>query len=108
VAGFKRTIIHGQILAQVNTRHAMLTGLDATGVEVRLASFLEKAQGYRLIAAVFSGKLKSDLGWNSPGRVNTGRYRDYFEDEEPDRRQLWCLVEIRQHETRRDPGQSTK
>ena len=106
--GVKHTMLHGQILALANHWHAMFVVVDATGVGAGLASFLEKALGDRLIPVVFSSRVKSDLGWDFLGVVETGRYREYINDEESDTRQFWYEVETCQHEIRKGPGQSMK
>ena len=106
--GVKHTALHAQILALANHWHAMFVVVDATGVGAGLASFLGKALGERLIPVVFSPKVKSDLGWDFLGVVETGRYRDYIDDQQPGTRQFWYEVETCQHEIRRGPGQSMK
>jgi hypothetical protein len=83
--------------------------VDATGVGAGLASFLAAALGQhrsscRVLPVVFSSKLKSDLGWNFVGAVETGRYRDYLDDGEPDTRQFWYEVEQCQYEVLPGPG----
>ena len=106
--GVKHTSLHAQILALANHWHAMFVVVDATGVGAGLASFLGKALGERLIPVVFSPKVKSDLGWDFLGVIETGRYRDYTDDQQPDTRQFWYEVETCQLEVRRGPGQSMK
>jgi hypothetical protein len=61
-----------------------------------------------VISVVFSAKVKSDLGWNFLGIVETGRYRDYIDDGKPDTRQFWHEVERCQYEIREGPGQGMK
>ena len=48
--------------------------------------------------------MKSDLGWGFVGIVETGRYRDYVADTEPDTRQFWYEVEHCQYQVRPGPG----
>ena len=54
---------------------------------------------------LFSTKVKSDLGWNFVGLVETGRYRDYVHDQQPDTMQFWYEVEACQYQVRDGPGQ---
>jgi len=103
--GVKHTSLHGQLLALVAHWHAMFIVVDSTGVGAGLTSFLSKALGEKVIPVLFSTKVKSDLGWNFVGLVETGRYRDYAEDQQPDTRQFWYEVEACQYQVRDGPGQ---
>jgi hypothetical protein len=106
--GVKHATLHAKILALAHHWHATFVIVDATGVGAGLASFLENALRDRLIAVQFSPKVKSELGWDLLGVVETGRYRDYVENAGPDTRQFWYEVEHCQHEIRRGPGQSMR
>jgi hypothetical protein len=106
--GVKHATLHGEILALAHHWHATFVVVDATGVGVGLASFLEKSLGDRLIAVQFSPKVKSEFGWDLFGVAETGRYRDYVENSEPDMRQFWHEVEHCQHEIRRGPGRARR
>jgi len=106
--GTKHTALHGQILALARHWRAVWVIVDATGVGAGLASFLTKALGEKVIPVVFSTKVKSDLGWDFLGIVETGRYRDYVDDQQPDTRQFWYEVEHCQYEVRDGPGQMMK
>jgi len=106
--GTKHTALHGQLLALTKHWHALWIVVDATGVGAGLASFLTKALGEKVIPLVFSSKTKSDLGWDFLGIVETGRYRDYADDQEPDTRQFWYEVESCQYEVSDRPGQAMK
>ncbi|MCK4472093.1 MAG: hypothetical protein KAW49_09945, partial [Anaerolineae bacterium] len=79
--GTKHTALHGQLLALAQHWHAIWIVGDATGVGAGLMSFLSKALGEKVIPVVFSSKVKSDLGWDFLGIVETGRYRDYADDQ---------------------------
>lgn len=102
--GVKHTTLHSQILALAQQWNAMFVVIDATGIGAGLASFLVKALGDKVIPVVFSSKVKSDLGWNFVGIVETGRYADYQDDSEPDTRQFWYEVENCQYQVRDGPG----
>ena len=51
--------------------------VDATGVGAGLASFLEKAFPGRVLAVTFSAAVKSRLGWDFLGVVETGRWQEH-------------------------------
>jgi hypothetical protein len=113
--GVKHTTLYQQILALVNHWRAVWVVVDATGVGAGLTSFLTKAlgdhrddDGGKVIPVVFSSKVKSDLGWNFLGIVETGRYRDYFDDEQQDTRQFWYEVNNCQREVRPGPNRLLK
>jgi len=102
--GTKHASLFDQILALSRHWHAMFVLVDATGVGAGLASFLERALGEKLIRVTFSEGLKSKLGWDFVSVVETGRYRDYVEDDQADTRQFWyevasCQYEVRQGQT---------
>lgn len=106
--GIKHTVLHGQILALAKHWHAVWVIVDATGIGAGLASFLAKALGDKVLPVVFSPKVKSDLGWDFIGIIETGRYRDYVDDQAPDTRQFWHEVGACQYEIREGPGQAMK
>jgi len=102
--GVKHTSLFDQILALARHWHAVWILADNTGVGAGLASFLERALGEKLVKVTFSESLKSKLGWDFVSVVETGRYRDYVDDEQPDTRQFWyevasCQYEVRQGQT---------
>ncbi len=107
--GTKHTSLHAQICALTEHWHAMFVVIDATGVGAGLASFLSKSLGEeRVLPVLFSSKVKSDLGWNFLSVVETGRYRDYVDDQQPNTRQFWHEVEACQYQVREGPGRLMK
>ena len=106
--GTKHTALYSQILALARHWHVLWVVVDATGIGAGLASFLEKALGEKVIPVQFSARVKSDLGWDFLAIVETGRYRDYADDQEPDTRQFWHEVEACQYQVREGPGQVMK
>jgi len=78
--------------------HPQRIVMDATGVGEGLASFLRAAYGERVIPVRLAPTVKSQMGWDFLGIVETGRYRDYAPDEEADTRQFWYEVEACQYE----------
>jgi hypothetical protein len=106
--GTRHASLHGQILALARHWYATFVVVDATGVGAGLSSFLEQALGERLVPVLLTPKLKSDLGWGFVGIVETGRYRDYADDGEPDTRQFWYEVAHCQYEVRSGPAQTMR
>lgn len=88
--------------------------VDAKGVGAGLTSFLEEALGARagqagrVIPVRFSRKVKSNLGWDFVGVVETGRYRDYVRDGARETRQFWYEVESCQREVSSDPNHTMR
>jgi len=118
--GVAHTALYHELLALARHWHAVWIVVDATGVGAGLASFLCKALGdFRdrdqpglghgpVIPVTFSRKIKSDLGWNFLGVVETGRYRDYVPDDTRETRQFWHEVDVCQREVREGPNRSLK
>ena len=57
-----------------------------------------------MIPVVFSNATKSRLGWAFLGAVETGRYRDYSDDQAPDTRQFLYEAEHCQYEVLPEPA----
>ena len=114
--GVAHTSLYQELLALVRHWNAVWVVVDATGVGAGLSSFLAKALGDfrdrdqpgRVIPVTFTRKLKSDLGWNFLGVVETGRYRDYVRDGERDTRQFWYEVTACQREVREGPNRTLR
>jgi hypothetical protein len=106
--GVKHTSLHAQILALARHWGAVWVVVDATGIGAGLASFLQKALGEKVIAVTFSPKIKSQLGWQFIGVIETGRFADYQDDGRADTRQFWYEVENCQYEVSEGPGRAMK
>ena len=106
--GVKHTTLHARILALADHWHAAWIVVDATGIGAGLASFLAAARPSLTIPVVFSSKTKSDMGWNFVAAIETGRYRDYTNDQAADTRQFWYEVEHCQYEILPGPGERIK
>lgn len=92
--GIKHTSLYRQLLALQKHWGAIWVVVDSTGVGAGIASFLERALPDKVIPVQFSSKVKSDLGWNFIGVVDTGRFADYYEpDPQPDTRQFLYELE---------------
>jgi len=111
--GVKHSSLYSQIVALARHWRAVWVVVDATGVGAGLASFLVKAfgdhrEGGRVVPVVFSTSVKSQIGWDFVGVVETGRYREYqsveLSAEDPETRQFWHEVEACQYEVRPGPN----
>lgn len=101
--GTPHAALHGELLALAAHWSAAWVVVDATGVGAGLASFLAEALGERVVAVQFSLRVKSQLGWDFLGVVETGRYREYVPDGTAETRQFWYEVERCQRQVRQDP-----
>lgn len=89
---------YGKVRALADTWQPRAIVVDATGVGEGLASFLAQIYGERVVPVRFSAPVKSQLGWEFLGIVETGRYQDYADDGAPDTRQFWYEVGACQYE----------
>lgn len=78
--------------------------VDATGVGAGLAGFLQQALPGKVVPFVFSAQSKSQLGWDFLGLVESGRYKEYSEDGEPDTGLFWAQVEACRSQVSNAPG----
>jgi hypothetical protein len=106
--GTKHTALHGQLLALARHWNAIWFVIDATAIGTGLVSFLTLALGDKVIPVIFSAKVKSALGWDFLGVVETGRYQDYADDQKPDTCQFWHEVKSCQYEVSDQPGKAMK
>jgi hypothetical protein len=103
--GTRHSSLYGQLLALQRHWGATWVVVDSTGVGAGLASFLARALPDKVIPVQFSPKVKSDLGWNFVGVVDTGRFLDYYEpNPEPDTRQYRYELENCQYLIRSGPA----
>jgi hypothetical protein len=89
---------HAQLYAAIadlarNVWQARYVVVDATGVGAGLASFLRQALPGKVLPFVFSAQSKSQLGWDFLAVVESGRYKEYAPDGEPDTGLFWTQVE---------------
>ena len=106
--GTRHTALHAKIAALAEHWHAPWVVVDATGVGAGLASFLTRTLGDRVTPVEFSPSVKSDIGWDFLAIVETGRYRDYVDDQAADTRQFWYEVQSCQYEIGTGPGKRMK
>lgn len=74
--GTKHTQIFNQLKEIARLWRAEYIVIDSTGVGAGLASFMEASFPGRVIPFLFTGKSKSDLGWQFLGVIETGRYQE--------------------------------
>lgn len=103
--GQKHSSLFGQLSALIDHWRARYVVVDATGIGQGLTSFLSKAFPNRVIPFEFSAATKSDLGWAFVALIETGRYRDYADDQAQETRQMWYEVEACEYKTSEGPGQ---
>jgi Terminase RNaseH-like domain len=106
--GVRHTGLHDTIVNLAGVWHPIWVVIDATGIGAGLASFLARSLGNKVIPIVFSPKVKSDLGWNWVGLIETGRYREYQPDDAPETRQFWYELGQCRYECSAGPGQAMK
>jgi hypothetical protein len=106
--GIKHASLYPQLLALTRHWRAVWIVVDATGVGAGLASFLANALGERVVPIVFGPKVKSQIGWDFLGIVETGRFRDYAGDElqagDAETRQFWHELTACQYQIRPGPS----
>ena len=106
--GTRHTALYARIVGLAAHWHAAWIIVDATGVGAGLASFLVRTLGEKVTPVEFSANVKSDIGWDFLAIVETGRYRDYADDQASDTRQFWYEVEACQYEIGTGPGKRMK
>ena len=106
--GTRHTALYAKIVGLAEHWHAAWIVVDATGVGAGLSSFLVRTLGERVTPVEFSANVKSDIGWDFLAIVETGRYRDYIDDQAADTRQFWYEVESCQYEISTGPGKRMK
>lgn len=74
--GVRHTRLYAELRALAHLWAVHWLVVDATGVGAGLSSFLEKPFPNRLLPVLFTGKVKSDLGWGFLEMVDGGRFKD--------------------------------
>ncbi len=78
--------------------------VDATGVGAGLAGFLQQALPGKVVPFIFTAHSKSQLGWDFLALVESGRYKEYVEDDESDTGTFWAQVEVCRSQVSDAPG----
>jgi len=120
--GKRQTDVYAAILDLFSTWRASYVIVDATGVGAGLSSFLRKRLGLcpakgagrigrgkdeppgAVFPFEFTGSSKSDLGWSFLGVVDSGRYKEYREDQAEETREFWREVSACEFEVLPGPG----
>lgn len=107
--GIKHTNLYGRIVGLArDTWAARYVVVDATGIGAPIASFLDKSLPRKVIPFVFTSKSKSDLAWGFAGIIDSGRYKDYGNDNHSDTLLFWKQLAAIEYEVRPGPGQLIK
>lgn len=101
--GVKHTSLYGALTALAQLWQPRYIVIDATGVGEGLASFLDKAIPKTVIPFKFSQKSKSDLGWTFLSIIESGRLKDWQEDD-AERRLFLRQAQAAQLEVLPGPG----
>lgn len=93
--GTKHAELYGQVKAIIELFNCRYTAVDSTGMGAGMASFLSAALGEKVIPFDFNVRTKSDLLWDFLGIIDSGRYKEYFPDDETFWQQInFCEFEI--------------
>jgi hypothetical protein len=94
--GLPHARLYGELKALAEHWRARHLVIDATGLGLGLASFLERALGERrVVRFLFTQKSKSELGWSFLSIVESGRFKDYADtDELPAQAALKVLFQL--------------
>jgi len=81
--------------------------IDATGIGAGLASFLQaslKRYGVMVVPFLFTSASKSRLGWDFVGLIESGRYKEYVDDDEELTRLFHAQLRATTYDVRQGPG----
>jgi hypothetical protein len=81
--GVRHSSLYAAIKSLAETWRVKFIVIDASGVGAGLTSFLDKAFPGRVLPFVFNSSTKSQLGWDFLAVIETGRFKDYVEMDEP-------------------------
>jgi hypothetical protein len=83
-----------------NVWHCRRVVVDATGVGQPISSFLRKSLGSRVSPFTFTAQSKSQLGFKLLAAVNSGRLKMYTGDGSPEYKEFWLELERAQSQYR--------
>jgi hypothetical protein len=78
--------------------------IDATGVGAGLYAWLAAALPGIVTPWVFTAPSKSDLGWRLLAAIDSGRLKDYADDGAEETRLFWRQLDACSYEVRPGPG----
>jgi len=81
--GVKHSRLYAALKSLAELWGARYIVIDASGVGAGLTSFLDKAFPGRVLPFAFNSSTKSKLGWDFLAIIETGRFKDYIEMDEP-------------------------
>ncbi len=99
--GKKHTELYPQLVDILkNVWHCRKVVVDATGVGQPVSSFLRKSLGSRVAPFTFTAQSKSQLGFKLLAAVNSGRLKMYAGDGSPEYQEFWLELERAQSQYR--------
>jgi hypothetical protein len=106
--GVRHVDIHDQLVDLARSVwKASWVVVDATGIGAGLASFLEstlKRSGVRVVPFIFTSASKSRLGWDFLGLIESGRYKEYVEDDDDVTDLFQAQLRATEYEVLNGPG----
>lgn len=90
--GVAHTTLYAQLLDLARLWETRQVVVDATGLGSGLAQFLQLSLGPQVIPVILNSATKTKLGWRFLGLIDTGRFKDYVDDNAPETRQFWYEV----------------
>lgn len=106
--GVRHAALHDQLVDLArNVWKASWVVVDATGIGAGIASFLEASlgrYGVRVVPFVFSASSKSRLGWDFVGLIESGRYKEFADDDDDLTRLFQAQMRATTYEIRNGPG----
>ncbi|HWV24211.1 MAG TPA: hypothetical protein VNZ58_08470 [Thermomicrobiales bacterium] len=106
--GVRHATLHGHLVDLARSVwKASWVVVDATGIGAGLASFLDASlgrHGIRVIPFIFSAVSKSRLGWDFVGLIESGRYKEYANDDDELTDLFHAQARATTYEIRNGPG----
>jgi len=109
--GRKHADLYAVLVDLAETWQVAYVVVDATGIGSKLAEYLCGRLGKfddefpgLVYPFIFTGKSKSELGWDFVAVIGTGRYKEYVQDGAADTKQFWTEVECCEFDVLPGPG----
>ncbi len=94
--GVKHSTLYSTIVGLADLWQPVKIIIDATGVGAGVSNFLVDRLGTKVLPFEFSSVSKSDLGWALISVIETGRFKDFYPQDEEFVRQLeYCQYVIK-------------
>ncbi len=81
--------------------------VDATGIGAGLTSFLEaslRRTSIHVVPFTFTSSSKSQLGWDFISLIETGRFKDYVDDDDALTQEFYNQLRATEYDVRKGPG----